>query len=50
MGGTFNTYWEMKNIYNVLVGKSEGQKPIQKSGRKNEDNIQMELEDGTMRV
>jgi hypothetical protein len=37
----------MKNIYYILVGKSEGQKPLQKSRGISEDNIQMKLEEGT---
>lgn len=46
-GGTFSRHWIMKNIYYILVGKSEGQKPLQKSRGISEDNIQMKLEEGT---
>jgi hypothetical protein len=40
----------MKNAYNTLVKISEGQRPPQRCRSVSEDNIQMELEEGTMSV
>jgi hypothetical protein len=48
MDGTFNRHWGMKNVYNILIGKSEGQKPLRRSRNICEDNIQIELEEGTL--
>jgi hypothetical protein len=50
MGGTCDKHWKMKNMYNTFVGKSEGQKPLKRSRSISEENIQMELEEGTMRM
>jgi hypothetical protein len=34
---------EMRNAYNILVGKSEGKNPLKRPRRKWEDNIKMHL-------
>jgi hypothetical protein len=34
---------EMRNAYNILVGKSEGKRPLGRPGRRWEDNIRMDL-------
>jgi hypothetical protein len=33
----------MRNIYNILVGKLEEKRPVEKSRRKWEDNIRLNL-------
>jgi hypothetical protein len=34
---------EKRNAYRILVGKSEGKRPLGKSRRRLEDNIRMDL-------
>jgi hypothetical protein len=34
---------EMRNAYNILVGRPEGKRPLRKSRRRWEDNIKMDL-------
>jgi hypothetical protein len=34
---------EMRKVYNILVGKPEGRRPLGRHGRKWEDNIRMDL-------
>jgi hypothetical protein len=34
---------KMRNIYNILVGKTEGKRPLGRSRRKWENNIKMDL-------
>jgi hypothetical protein len=36
---------ERRRIYRVLVGKTEGQRPLETSSRKLEDNIKMDLQE-----
>jgi hypothetical protein len=33
--------WEMRNIYNILVGKPEGKRPLRRPRCMWEDNIKM---------
>jgi hypothetical protein len=40
---TSGTYGERRGVYRVLVGKSEGRKPLGKPRRKWEENIKMHL-------
>jgi hypothetical protein len=34
---------EVRNAYNILVGKSEGRRPVGRPRRRREDNIRMDL-------
>jgi hypothetical protein len=34
---------EMRNAYNILVGKPEGKRPLGRPRRRSEDNIRMDL-------
>jgi hypothetical protein len=34
---------EMRNTYNILVGKPEGKRPFRRSGHRWEDNIRMDF-------
>jgi len=34
---------EMRNVYNILVGKTEGERPLEKPRRRWEDNIRMDI-------
>jgi hypothetical protein len=34
---------EMRNVYSVLVGKTEGRRPVGRSRRRWEDNIRIDL-------
>jgi hypothetical protein len=45
MGGTCSTNGEKRNVYRILVGKSEGKRPLGRPRRKWEDNIKMDLRD-----
>jgi hypothetical protein len=36
---------EMRNSYNIVVGKSEGKRPLVRSRRRWEDNIRMNLKE-----
>jgi hypothetical protein len=41
MGGTCGMPGEMRNVYNILVGKLEGKKPLKRPRYRCEDNIGM---------
>jgi len=45
MGGACRTYGEIKCVYRVLVGKSEGKRPLGRSRHRWEDNINMHLQE-----
>jgi len=34
---------EMKNVYKILVGKSEGKRPLGRGRRRREDNIKIDV-------
>jgi hypothetical protein len=44
MGWACSTY-ERRGVYRVLVGKLEGKIPLGRSGRRWEDNIQMDYQE-----
>jgi len=37
--------WEGRGVYRVLVGKSEGKRPLGRLRRRWEDNIKMDLQE-----
>ena len=43
MGGACSTNGRRRGVYRVLVGKSEGKRPLGTPRRRWEDNIQMDL-------
>ena len=43
MGGSYSTYGERIGIYRVLVGKSQGTRPLGRSSPKWDYNIKMGL-------
>jgi len=45
MGGTCSAYREKSGVYRVLVGKSEGKRPLGRPRRGWEDNINMDLQE-----
>jgi hypothetical protein len=45
MGGAGSTYGERRGVYRVLMGKSEGKKPLRIPRRRWEDNIKMDLQE-----
>jgi len=45
MGGACSTLGEIKGIYRVLVGKTEGKRPLGRLRRRCEDNIKMDLQE-----
>jgi len=45
MGGACSTYGEMRDVYRVLVGKSEGKRPLGRPRRRCEDSIKMDLKE-----
>jgi hypothetical protein len=45
MGGACSMYGERGGVYRVLVGKSEGERPLGRSRRRWEDNIKMDLQE-----
>jgi len=45
MGGTCSTTKKRRGVYRVLVGKTEGSKPLGRPRRGWEDNIKMELQE-----
>jgi len=45
MGGACGTHGERRGVYRVLVGKSEGKRPLGRPRRKWEDNIKIDLQE-----
>ena len=46
MGRACGTFWgEARRVYRVLVGKSEGKRPLGRSRRRWEDNIMMDFQE-----
>jgi hypothetical protein len=43
MGGTCSTNGEKRSAYRILVGKSEGNRPIGRPRLRWEDNVKMDL-------
>ena len=43
MGRTLSAYEQSRNAYRVLVGKTEGKRPLGRPRRRWEDNIKMDL-------
>jgi hypothetical protein len=43
MGRAYSTNGEKRNVYMILVGKSEGKRPIGRARRKWVDNIKRDL-------
>jgi hypothetical protein len=43
MGGPCSTNGEKRNVYRLLVGNTEGKKPLGRPRRRRKDNIQMDL-------
>jgi hypothetical protein len=43
MGRACSTFGEKRNAYMILVGKSEGKRPLGRPKHKWEDNIKMDL-------
>jgi len=37
--------WEGRGLHRVLVGKSEGKRPLEKPRRRREDNIKIDLQE-----
>jgi hypothetical protein len=45
MGGACSAYRERRGIYMVLVGKSEGNRPLRRPRLRWEDDIKMDLQE-----
>ena len=45
MGGACSAYGEGRGVYRVLVGKSEGRRPLGTPSRRMEDNIKMDFQE-----
>jgi len=45
MGGACSAYEEGRGVYRVLVGKTEGKRPLRRARRRWEDSIKMDLEE-----
>jgi hypothetical protein len=45
MGGACSTYGEKRGAYGILVGISEGRRPLERPRRRWEGNIKMDLQD-----
>ena len=45
MGGACGAYGEGRDVHRVLVGKSEGKRPLGRPRRRWEDNIKMDLQE-----
>jgi len=45
MGGSCSTDGQMRNAYNILVGKPEGNSPLGRPRRRWNHNIRMDLRD-----
>jgi hypothetical protein len=37
---------EMKNVYKIYIGKSEGKRPLRRPMHRREDNTEMDLREG----
>jgi hypothetical protein len=44
MGRAYSTYGQRRGVYRVLVGKTEGKRPLGGPMRRWEDNIKMDLQ------
>jgi len=45
MGGTCSACWRSRGVYRVLVGKSEGKRPLGRPRHRWEDYIKMDLQE-----
>jgi len=45
MGGACSAYGGRRGVYRVLVGKTEGRRPLGRPRRRWEDNIKMDLQE-----
>jgi hypothetical protein len=45
MGGARNTYRKRRSVYRVVVGESEGKRPVERHKRTWEDNIKKDLQE-----
>jgi hypothetical protein len=45
MGGACSTYGEWRGSYRVFVGKLEGERPLERSKRRREDNMKTDLQE-----
>jgi hypothetical protein len=45
MGGACSTYGERRGVYRVLVGKTEGKRPLGRPRGRWEDSIKMDLQE-----
>jgi hypothetical protein len=45
MGGACSAYGEGKDVYRVLVRKTEGRRPLRRHRRRWEDNIKTDLQE-----
>jgi hypothetical protein len=45
MGGACSTNGEMRNAYEILVGKTEGKRRLRRPRRRRENNIRMALKE-----
>jgi len=43
MDGASSTQGEMRNVYKIFIGKSEGKRPFGSPRRRREDNIGLDL-------
>jgi hypothetical protein len=54
VGGTCNTHGEGESVYKVLVGRTEGKRPLEGPRRRWKDNIKMDFRelriDGANRI
>jgi hypothetical protein len=42
MGGACSSHGEIRPAYKILVGKSEGKRPLERTRHRREDNIKMD--------
>jgi len=45
MGGACSTYGDRRGAYRVLVGRPDGRRTLGRHGRREEDNIEMDLQE-----
>ena len=45
MGGTYSTYGERRGVLRVLVGKTEGKRPLGRPRRRWDENVKMDLQE-----